>query len=423
MLARTYKNITYCTCGKALQALSACVVLMCASCASDTIVKEIEETDQNGTDPMKFTCQVTDDVPQSGSTRASSPLTSDFMVSTYKSYAESTQQTVMDRYTVKYFTTGTAWDGTSRPYWDYTKVSGQIQRYWDYSLFPYRFHAIAPCPPNKSDFTLSSTEVKIPDDYSSQKCTDGSVSPADNVAEPYLLSQVLRAADGKDTDILAQDPSHPEINTSSSTLNREVQMPFHHLNSKVRFAVYCLSPWVTANYLYVKDLKVTVSSADFVTSASGFETTCTESSNWRPSSSPYGFTGLTKDGTHPVLLSYTGVDSNGDPLQDNDLRENQTQKTANFLQCKDGIMQIPQDGVKMTVSLKLLKADQTDYKTLADIPIKLDDNTDVFNWEPGYIYTYYLVIGGIPDKLEIEFTCTLTPWDDISGSLSTDLEQ
>lgn len=423
MLARTYKNITYCTCGKALQALSACVVLMCASCASDTIVKEIEETDPNGTDPLKFTCQVTDDVQQSGSTRASSPLTSDFMVSTYKSYAESTQQTVMDRYTVEYFTTGTAWDGTFRPYWDYTKVSGQIQRYWDYSLFPYRFHAIAPCPPNKSDFTLSSTEVKIPDDYSSQKCTNGRVTPADNVAEPYLLSQVHRAADGKDTDILAQDPSHPEINTSSSTLNREVQMPFHHLNSKVRFAVYCLSPWVTANYLYVKDLTVNVTSSDFVTSASGFEATCTESSNWRPSSSPYGFTGLTKDGTHPVLLSYTGVDSNGDPLQDNDLRENQTQKTANFLRCKDGIMQIPQDGVKMIISLKLLKADKTHYMTLVDIPIKLDDNTDVFNWEPGYIYTYYLVIGGIPNKLEIEFTCTLTPWEDITGSLSTDLEQ
>ena len=86
-------------------------------------------------------------------------------------------------------------------------------------------------------------------------------------------------------------------------------------------------------------------------------------------------------------------------------------------------MQIPQDGVKMTVSLKLLTADKTDYKTLVDIPIKLDDNTDVFNWKPGYIYTYYLVIGGIPEKLEIEFTCTLTPWEDISGSLSTDLEQ
>lgn len=422
MLARTYKNKTYCTCCKALQALSACVVLMCASCASDTIVKEIEETDQNGTDPMKFTCQVTDDVPQSGSTRASSPLTSGFMVSTYKSYAESTQQTVMDRYTVEYKTSGTAWDGNVRPYWDYTQVSGQIQRYWDFSNFPYRFHAVAPCPDNKSAVTLTDKEVKLDKGYSYQTVTDGAVSPKNDVAEPYLLAQVNRSQDGTDTDLLAQDEEHRQINTGSSSLNREVRMPFHHLNSKVRFAVYCLSPWVTANYLYVQDLTVTVSSADFVTSASGFETTCTESSNWRPSSSPYGFTGLTKDGTHPVLLSYTGVDSNGDPLQDNDLRENQTQKTANFLRYKDGIMQIPQDGVKMTVSLKLLKADQT-YKTLADIPIKLDDNTDVFNWEPGYIYTYYLVIGGIPDKLEIEFTCTLTPWEDISGSLSTDLEQ
>lgn len=421
MLARTYKNITYCTCGKALQALSACVVLMCASCASDTIVKEIEETDPNGTDPLKFTCQITDDVPKSGSTRASSPLTSDFMVSTYKSYAESTQQTVMDRYTVEYKTSGTAWDGNVRPYWDYTQVSGQIQRYWDFSNFPYRFHAVAPCPADKSAVKLTDKEVRLDKGYSYQTVTDGAISPTNADAEPYLLAQVNRSQDGTDTDLLAQDEEHRQINTGSLSLNREVQMPFHHLNSKVRFAVYCLSPWVTANYLYVQDLTVTVSSADFVTSASGFETTCTESSSWRPDVSPFGFTGLTKAASSSTLLSYSGM-SNGTPLQDNDLRENQTQKTANFLQCKDGIMQIPQNGVKMTVSLKLLKADKSDYKTLTDVPIKLDD-TDVFSWKPGYIYTYYLVIGGIPDKLEIEFTCTLTPWDDISGSLSTDLEQ
>ena len=421
MLARTYKNITYCTCGKALQALSACVMLMCASCASDTIVKEIEETDPNGTDPLKFTCQIQDDVPTTA-TRATA-LSTGFIVSTYKSYAVSDkQQTVMDRYTVEYKTSGTAWDGNVRPYWDYTQVSGQIQRYWDFSNFPYRFHAVAPCPDNKSAVTLTDTEVKLDKGYSCQTVTDGVVSPSNAVAEPYMLAQVHRAADGADTDILAQDDEHRNINTSSTSLNREVKMPFHHLNSKVRFAVYCLSPWVTANYLYVKDLTVKVSSSDFITSASGFNSTCTESSSWRPDVSPFGFTGLTKAASSPTLLRYSGM-SNGTPLQDNDLRENQTQKTANFLQCKDGIMQIPQDGVKMTVSLKLLKADQTDYKTLADIPIKLDDNTDVFNWKPGYIYTYYLVIGGIPDKLEIEFTCTLTPWEDITGSLSTDLEQ
>lgn len=421
MLARTYKNKTYCTCGKALQALSACVVLMCASCASDTIVKEIEETDPNGTDPLKFTCQITDDVPQSGSTRASSPLTSGFMVSTYKSYAESTQQTVMDRYTVEYFTTGTAWDGTSRPYWDYTKVSGQIQRYWDYSLFPYRFHAIAPCPDNKSAVKLTDKEVRLDKGYSYQTVTDGVVSPSNADAEPYMLAQVHRAADGTDTDILAQDDEHRNINTSSTSLNREVRMPFHHLNSKVRFAVYCLSPWVTANYLYVEDLTVKVSSSNFVISATGFASSCTATNSWRPSTPPFGFTGLTKANDSPVLLSYLGT-ANGNPLDDNDLRENQTQQTANFLQCRNGIMQIPQEGVEMKVSLTLYDSSHTQYKSLTDVPVKLDDNS-VFKWEPGYIYTYYLVIGGIPDKLEIEFTCTLTPWDDISGSLSTDLEQ
>ena len=419
MYIRTYIYNVIGIFGKAILALSACAV-MCA-CATDTIVKEEDDDTPESFDPMNFTCQIQDDVPTTA-TRATA-LTTGFMVSTYKSYAlTDKQQTVMDRYTVEYKTSGTAWDGNVRPYWDYTQVSGQIQRYWDFSNFPYRFHAVAPCPADKSAVKLTDKEVRLDKGYSYQTVTDGVVSPSNADAEPYMLAQVHRAADGVDTDILAQDDQHRNINTSSTSLNREVKMPFHHLNSKVRFAVYCLSPWVTANYLYVKDLTVNVTSSDFVTSASGFEATCTESSSWRPDVSPFGFTGLTKAASSSTLLSYSGM-SNGTPLQDNDLRENQTQKTANFLQCKDGIMQIPQDGVKMTVSLKLLKANHNDYKILADIPIKLDDNTDVFNWKPGYIYTYYLVIGGIPDKLEIEFTCTLTPWEDISGSLSTDLEQ
>ena len=418
MYIRTYIYNVIGIFGKAILALSACAA-MCA-CATDTIVKEEDDDTPESFDPMNFTCQIQDDVPTTA-TRATA-LTTGFMVSTYKSYAlTDKQQTVMDRYTVEYKTSGTAWDGNVRPYWDYTQVSGQIQRYWDFSNFPYRFHAVAPCPADKSAVKLTDKEVRLDKGYSYQTVTDGVVSPSNADAEPYMLAQVHRAADGVDTDILAQDDQHRNINTSSTSLNREVKMPFHHLNSKVRFAVYCLSPWVTANYLYVKDLTVNVTSSDFVTSASGFEATCTESSSWRPDVSPFGFTGLTKAASSSTLLSYSGM-SNGTPLQDNDLRENQTQKTANFLQCKDGIMQIPQNGVKMTVSLKLLKADKSDYKTLTDVPIKLDD-TEVFDWKPGYIYTYYLVIGGIPDKLEIEFTCTLTPWEDITGSLSTDLEQ
>ena len=39
------------------------------------------------------------------------------------------------------------------------------------------------------------------------------------------------------------------------------------------------------------------------------------------------------------------------------------------------------------------------------------------------IYSVLGKEGTTPDKLSIDFTCTLTPWEDITGSLSTDLEQ
>ena len=91
-------------------------------------------------------------------------------------------------------------------------------------------------------------------------------------------------------------------------------------------------------------------------------------------------------------------------------------------------MQLPQDNIRLTVSFKLMKpGDSTPYQTFTNVPvaIQLSDGTlqPILQWQPGYIYTYYLIIGGIEDKLEIEFTATLAPWEDISGSLSTDLEQ
>lgn len=216
MNARSYIYNVISMFGKAVWALSACAV-MCA-CATDTIVKEEDDDTPESFDPMSFTCQIQDDVPTTA-TRASA-LTTGFMVSTYKSYAVSgKQQTVMDRYTVEYKTSGTAWDGNERPYWDYTQVSGQIQRYWDFSNFPYRFHAVAPCPADKSAVKLTDKEVRLDKGYSYQTVTDGVVSPSNADAEPYMLAQVHRAADGVDTDILAQDDQHRNINTSSTSLN------------------------------------------------------------------------------------------------------------------------------------------------------------------------------------------------------------
>lgn len=86
-------------------------------------------------------------------------------------------------------------------------------------------------------------------------------------------------------------------------------------------------------------------------------------------------------------------------------------------------MQIPQEGVTLCVSFQLCTMDGNVYKTFNDIPIQMEDGTRQYNWLSGYIHTYYLIIGDIEDKLELTFTATLTPWEDISGSLTTDLEQ
>ena len=321
-----------------------------------------------------------------------------------------------------------------RPYWDYTHVSGQYEKFWDFSAFPYRFHAIAPFPANPTGYVLSDKSLEIPAPYYYQTCHNGMVQtigtngkPTSDPAEPHMLAQVHRDAAGHDTDLLARTNDQVELNNNSSSLNREVWMPFHHLNSKIRFGVYSLHPWVTDNHLYIHHLTINVSSDYFVTAASGFNATCGTTDNWRKDTGNSGFYNMTyKNATDlaatPLLRFDGGVDVPG-----NDMRECQTQRTAFWLQCKDGIMQLPQENVQMTVTFDLCQPDGTVFKHFEKVPIaiELPDLTlqPLHTWQPGYIYTYYLIIGGLDEKLEITFTATLTPWEDVTGSLSTDLEQ
>lgn len=436
MYARTYYNTLFTQVfAGAFRALAApCVLFFLISCSSHTTLSDIEEDIPEGTDPMKFTCQLTQDAQTS---RASSLLTSDFKVCTYKAYATPNQQTVMDNYHVEYKTSGTAWNGTERPYWDYTQVPGQYVRYWDYSHFPYRFHAIAPYRSSTTGYTvdINDKNLNINATYACQTCVNGLVQPADMVAEPFTVAQLHRDTDGKDHDLLAIDESNSELNNSTTTKHREVWMPFHHLNSKIRFAVYSLAPWASANSLYIENLTVKVTSHNFATSATGYKATCQGTGTnddpyigWRvdPPYSTTGFQGITLSPTTGLqLFRFDG----GRDVPGNDLTECQTQKTAYFMLCKDGIMQIPQQDVSLSVSFLLYKADGTLYQTFTDVPVEyeLDGiHHPLHTWQSGYIYTYYLVLGAngnVPDQLEIEFTCTLTPWEDISGSLSTDLEQ
>ncbi len=389
------------------------------SCSSDSVIQEIQEIPEEKGDAINFTC-LQQDISQTVPTRAVS-LASHFMVSAYKSHAAATQQTVMDKYKVEYYTSGTAWNGDVRAYWDYIGVNGQKEKFWDYSSSPYRFHAIAPCPTDASDFTLTGNEVKIPKAYSMQTCIDGTISPANAVAEPYLLAQVHRDSQGRDKDMM----SGISINEGSQTLNRYVALPFHHLNSKIRFAIYTTSPWATAHPMYIENLSIKATSAAFVTKAGNYSASGTDS--WYKGSGTSGFGDLTRaSGTE--ILHYTGVNADSSPIPGNDLSQWQSKSSAFWLQGEAGLMQIPQEGVEMKVSLTLkMISDKSTKITFTDVPVKLvlDDSSiqTKYNWQSGYIYTYYLILDNVGEKLEITFTATLAPWEDISGSLSTDLEQ
>lgn len=400
-----------------------CMAALCllASCASDAEIEKIEEI-KTSNDPMKFTCNIQDNP---SATRASQSLTTDFLVSTYKAFGESGQQVVMDKYIVKHSTSGSDWDGNTSHNWDYTTVSGQIERFWDYNSFPYRFNAVAPCPSDKSAITLTDKNLSINTAYKMQTCKDGVVSPALSEAEPYLVAQVQRGTDGTDTDIFAGTQIGDE--NSSKTLSRYVALPFHHLNSKIRFAIFTTSPWATANPMYIKDLKIEAISSDFVTQAAKYSI-ADNANSWLVSTGTSGFAELTKTntttGSKTTLFEFTG----GKDVTDNDLSLHQGVSSAYWLLCASGMTEIPQENVEMEVSLSLYRRDNDSHvKTFDNVSVKLirEDKTEqtTFNWQSGYIYTYYLIIDNVGEKLEITFTATLAPWEDISGSLSTDLEK
>lgn len=403
-----------------------CMTALCllVSCSSDNVIEEIEEIKASN-DPMKFTCNIQDNP---SATRASQSLTSDFLVSTYKAFGSSGQQIVMDEYIVKHSTSGSDWDGNTSHNWDYTNIDGQIERYWDYNSFPYRFNAVAPAASqtiDKSKITLSDKNLLINVPYKMQTCKDGAVTPALSEAEPYLVAQVQRATDGTDIDIYADTQIGDE--NSSKTLSRYVALPFHHLNSKIRFAIFTTSPWATANPMYIKDLKIEATSANFVTQAAKYSI-ADKANSWLVSTGNSGFAELTKSNTttdsKTTLFEFTG----GKDVTDNDLSLHQGVSSAYWLLCASGMTEIPQENVEMEVSLSLYRRDNDNpVKTFNNVSVKLirEDKTEqtTFKWQSGYIYTYYLIIDNIGEKLEITFTATLAPWEDISGSLSTDLEK
>ena len=389
----------------AVPMLTACLVCCSESSHIGPEIEPEKPDDNHDTEyPMSFAASDNSGV----TTRATvTPLATNFMVSAYKNYSNGAKL-VMDKYKAEY--KQDLWNNVL--HWDYTVVDGQYIKYWDYSNFPYRFHAIAPCPDTKDGFVLSANQLTIPNDkYNYQTCADGVIDEHGG-APQYYVAQVQRENKTSDTD---KDIITGETITYSAgnDLNRVVTLVFHHLTNKVRFGIYSTTPWTTANKLYISNFKAEVVSDNFITNATGYTTTTT-SGSFRDNGT---FTGITKG--NKTLLTYTG----GKGKEECDLSKFQGQTSAFFFNRTDGLRQLPQKNVTVVVSFDLVQPDGTVFKQYKNVPVKYDDNNAILNWNAGYLYTYYLVINEIDKKLEIEFTATLTPWENVSAELSTDLEK
>lgn len=388
--------------------------MLAVSCSSDKYVEE-QEMPQS-TDPMRFGAPAIGDIVQAP-TRASHPLASDFLVTATKG---SGAQMVMDSYQAKYQNSG--WSGTSSKW--ITVGDGfykpQYEKYWDYSAFPYDFYAIAPCPVSGNaiidGFSLSASSVKIVSPSRYQSVADGTVTPADAEGK-YLLAQVRRAHPSADVTAIT-DVDLLTGKTISETLspNATVKLPFHHLTSKVRFAIYTtehVSPTLT---LPITDVKITAeSSSGFVTSYDSY------SSSVVPGQSVLnGAYGGTQATTSVVdLLTFSGPTDGAGTVKYSDayLEKHEwtspTEVNAYFFECSDGIIQMPQAGVKLRVTMKIGGKEFDSYLSV--------DSTEEFTWEPNKLYTYYIVIRHLFSH-EISFTATVSSWENIEGDISSGLE-
>ena len=360
--------------------------LLCANllaCSSDATIHDVEEP--QGQVPMQFSQAAIDSPAKARAvTRGSNLLTQGFLVSCYKSYITS-PRVVMDSYEVQYRSGG--WNN-SQTSWDYVGTTPdfykpQVQRYWDASALPYRFTAISPCPKHEAikGFALTSNELSMPESavYTHQTCTNRTISTG---AEPYVV------ADTTYSDYL-----------DNNNQAKKVALPFHHLTSKVCFAIYtsASTPISVRNITIQADRQ-----GGFITSAHSYQATLTGTDNraWKG-----GFTKTTNEQSACTLLT----DANGvDNLSTN-------KAEPYWFQCKDGLLQIPQQNVKLTISLEVNGVERT-------VPITIQENgntKDAFTWESNMIYTFILNVNsnGI-----IVCSAELEPWQDVQGSIETSLE-
>lgn len=356
----------------------------------------------------------------------------------------------MNMYEVNYESYNSAygtvnWNYISGEGEDHTFYQTQIERYWDFGAFPYRFFAVSPAPIKEGvltqGFSLTDQQLTIPMAYEYQTCTNGTTSTG---AEPCLVAEVERNQAGHDFDLLvkADNSTDPvEINNTSTTLNRIVALPFHHLNCKIRFGIYCPNLGEGGEEHEVTDVKIKVQSTNFVTSATyqaplDGGKTLMDGSFVPTTQIPVGSTPSTL-----LTINDHTIQQGHNLYYDSSVGQ---EMVKYFFECPNGMMQIPQDSVQLSISFTVQgRFDETTYDpskinieydggftTFTDIPIVLKDTQqDTFNWEKNTYYTYYIVlgpfipaestypIGGDGKDQPIWFTCVVGEWEDVESDV------
>lgn len=423
-----------------------------ASCSSDGTITDIPDYVEQ--DPLTFSVASSS---TSVSRAASHELEQGFLVSTYKLYGAASQQKVMDRYEALYnigsLYNGSKWNtvGTAGSDPATTLYQTQYERYWDLSAFPYRFHAITPCPKTSvntliTDFELSDQKLIIPaitaTKYESQTADDGVVIPA-TVTDPYMISQVERDANGVDWDLLQPQfeadgtlkATRTKISETTANFTRAVPLRFHHINSKVRFAIYTTVQNFPAEALRISNVKISAKNPStlqgkFITNAWGF--------NSQIDGNQFTETPLLFGDNFFDKGAYLSMDLEPEQILINNESKTYDIKLANerskayFFDLPNtgadamadgtpgGLLQIPQKGVKLYVEFDI---NNEHYAFQLEIEKQNGTKQKQFDWRASCRYTYYIVVKHL-QPFEIAFTATIEPWVTVTSSnIDTDLEQ
>ncbi len=414
--------------------MTAAIAAMMTSCSSNTTSEDQGITPENQGTPMRFSAPAVGTMETR--TRASEPLKSGFLVSTYKNGTIS-QQEVMNQYEAKYSsdpwnTTNTSWKTVG------TVTDGfyqeQFEKYWDTSAYPYEFLAIAPAPIEnkaiKTGFEVTAHSVKLAAGVTGQTVSDGTVTPASPDPE-YLVAHLERKRKS-DSSTQTEDIDRLTGTTAGSNTSPtgSVPLPFHHLSSRVRFGIYTTEPVSESQKLPITNVSFKVSSANtdgFVTKATGYEASNVSTSNNALSGT---FTGLTKSTEDVELLKFTGPyigteEKFPDAYLQNHEWNSKQDVNAYYFECKDGFTQVPQGKVKLTVSFTITTTTGTELKYTNE-PLKITDangnEVNEFTWEPNHLYTYYIVVRKLLNH-DISFTATVADWEDVNGNIETNLEE